>query len=114
MRRYDSAAAISAYRTVQEALSNAVKHARATRVTVTLRHAAAKQNGALLIDIADNGKGYDPAQASPGIGSVGVCGRADASTAAPPSPLAMKAPLLPSACRWRADLRQSGARRAGV
>jgi two-component system sensor histidine kinase UhpB len=76
--RLDSAVAISAYRTVQEALSNAVKHARATRVAVTLRRAAQPQENALLIEIADNGKGYDPAQASAGIGIIGMRERADA------------------------------------
>ncbi|MYN07485.1 sensor histidine kinase [Pseudoduganella aquatica] len=76
--KLDSAVAISAYRTVQEALSNVVKHARATRVTVSLRQAAGPQGSTLLIEVADNGKGYDPAQASPGIGIIGMRERADA------------------------------------
>ncbi|KQV85159.1 hypothetical protein ASD15_08580 [Massilia sp. Root351] len=74
----DGAVAISAYRTVQEALSNVVKHAKATRVTVALRRAAAPQDSALLIEVADNGKGYDPALASAGIGIIGMRERADA------------------------------------
>lgn len=72
--RLDNAAAISAYRTVQEALSNVVKHARATRATVSLE----QEDGMLLIRVADNGKGYDPAQSSPGIGIVGMRERVDA------------------------------------
>jgi len=60
--------AISAYRIVQEALSNVVKHARATQAAVTL----ALEEGALRMQIADNGRGYDTAQASAGIGLVGM------------------------------------------
>jgi two-component system sensor histidine kinase UhpB len=60
--------AISAYRIVQEALSNVVKHARATRATVTL----ALGEGQLRMQITDNGKGFDTAQASTGIGLVGM------------------------------------------
>jgi two-component system sensor histidine kinase UhpB len=47
-------------------------------VAVTLRRAAQPQENALLIEIADNGKGYDPAQASAGIGIIGMRERADA------------------------------------
>lgn len=60
--------AISAYRIVQEALSNVVKHARATHSTVELM----QEQGALHMRIADNGRGFDPAQASSGIGLVGM------------------------------------------
>jgi two-component system sensor histidine kinase UhpB len=66
--RLDGALAISAYRVVQEALTNVLKHARATRAVVTLAMDAA----ALCITIADNGRGYDPAQASSGIGIIGM------------------------------------------
>jgi two-component system sensor histidine kinase UhpB len=59
---------ISAYRIVQEALSNVVKHARATQVTVALSLDAA----GLRMRIADNGAGFDPALASAGIGIVGM------------------------------------------
>lgn len=60
--------AISAYRIVQEALSNIVKHARATQATVSL----ALEAGELRMQIADNGAGFDPAQASAGIGLIGM------------------------------------------
>ncbi len=40
----------------QEATTNAIKHARATRITVHL----AAQNGSLTLSIADNGCGFDP------------------------------------------------------
>jgi PAS domain S-box-containing protein len=48
-----------AYRVVQEALSNANKHARATTIAVTLEALA----GQLRIEIADDGVGFDSAKA---------------------------------------------------
>lgn len=62
--------AISAYRIVQEAVSNVVKHARATHATVELM--LMQEQGTLHMRIADNGRGFDPAQASSGIGLVGM------------------------------------------
>ena len=51
--------AITCYRLVQEALSNVVKHAGATRAAVRLaRHESLPL---LLIDVADDGRGFDPA-----------------------------------------------------
>lgn len=66
--RMEKNIAISAYRIVQEALANVVKHARATHATVTL----AREAGALHMGIADNGKGFDATQAAGGIGLVGM------------------------------------------
>lgn len=66
--KLDGETAISAYRIIQEALSNIVKHARSSEASVTL----ALGGGALRIGIADNGAGFDPAQASNGIGIVGM------------------------------------------
>ncbi len=48
-----------AYRVVQEALSNANKHARATRITVSVEALA----GQLRIEIGDDGVGFDSAKA---------------------------------------------------
>jgi signal transduction histidine kinase len=48
----------------QEALTNVSKHARATRVDVTLSNVG----GALVLTIADNGIGFDPARAAKGAG----------------------------------------------
>jgi len=42
------------YRIVQEALTNVARHAQATNVSVTLRHA----DGDLHLDVVDNGVGY--------------------------------------------------------
>jgi signal transduction histidine kinase len=56
------------YRLVQEALTNAVKHAGATRVDVVVRETA----DALFITVRDDGGGFDPAEQSPGFGLVGM------------------------------------------
>ncbi|HNT76585.1 MAG TPA: histidine kinase [Anaerolineae bacterium] len=53
------------YRIANEALNNALRHARATEVTLTLREAA----GQLRMAIVDNGCGFDPhAQDAGGMG----------------------------------------------
>lgn len=44
------------FRIVQEALTNVVRHAEATQVSLTVRHEAGP-DGALLLTIVDNGKG---------------------------------------------------------
>ncbi|MGV7209283.1 sensor histidine kinase [Oxalobacteraceae bacterium A2-2] len=66
--RLEGGMAISAYRIVQEALSNIVKHARAGQAVVTL----AVEQGGLRMEIVDDGAGFDPALASAGIGLVGM------------------------------------------
>lgn len=66
--RMEGEVAISAYRIVQEALSNVVKHARATHASVSLSLEA----GELRMRITDNGVGFDAALASAGIGLVGM------------------------------------------
>jgi two-component system sensor histidine kinase UhpB len=66
--RLESGIGISAYRIVQEALSNIVKHARATQASVAL----SLDEAGLHMRIADNGIGFDPALVSQGIGIVGM------------------------------------------
>ncbi|HXG38141.1 MAG TPA: ATP-binding protein [Bacteroidota bacterium] len=53
-RRYESEVEIALYRIAQEALSNAVKHARASKILVQLKHV---DNHVRLI-VEDNGKGF--------------------------------------------------------
>jgi two-component system sensor histidine kinase UhpB len=60
--------AISAYRIVQEALSNVMKHAGAAHAQVSL----VLQGGVLRIAVADDGAGFDPVLASEGIGIIGM------------------------------------------
>ena len=56
------------YRIVQESLTNIHKHAEATMVTVGLQQHA----GQIYLSIADNGKGFDPAQNTTGFGLQGM------------------------------------------
>lgn len=68
--------AISAYRIVQEALSNVMKHAGATSAQVSLILSEPKHE--LHIEVADNGAGFDTKSASEGIGIIGMRERVDA------------------------------------
>jgi two-component system, NarL family, sensor histidine kinase UhpB len=53
---------------VQEALTNVVKHAHAATVHVAIRLA----DGELVVEIQDDGVGFDPAQHTPGFGLAGM------------------------------------------
>jgi signal transduction histidine kinase/methanogenic corrinoid protein MtbC1 len=66
--RLDAEVESAAYRLVQEALSNIVKHAHAGRVRVTARESGTE----LEIEIADNGCGFDPGHAGGGFGLTGM------------------------------------------
>jgi len=63
------------FRIVQEALANAIRHARATRVGVGLE----RHDGRLLAFVQDDGVGFDPTQAanSGRLGLVGMRERAE-------------------------------------
>ncbi|WP_169514625.1 sensor histidine kinase [Actinokineospora enzanensis] len=61
---------LAAYRIVQEALTNALKHGRATSAHVTVRHSA----DGTVIEIRDNGRGARAYQ--PGRGLTGIAERA--------------------------------------
>ncbi|HEY7293384.1 MAG TPA: ATP-binding protein [Dehalococcoidia bacterium] len=52
------------YRIAQEALTNAAKHARATRVAVDL----VREPGAVTLTVRDDGRGFDPRLVGPGHG----------------------------------------------
>ena len=60
------------YRVVQEALTNCVRHARASRVEVTLK----RDGPTLQVSVADNGIGFDRATRTPGLGLRGIEERA--------------------------------------
>jgi two-component system, NarL family, sensor histidine kinase UhpB len=62
--------AISAYRIVQEALSNIMKHSGATSAQVSLVLSGAER--LLRIEVADDGAGFDTHSASEGIGIIGM------------------------------------------
>jgi signal transduction histidine kinase len=59
---------LSAYRIVQEALTNAIKHAGPTRATVTVRWTDAR----LELDIVDEGNGARSSPAGDGNGLIGM------------------------------------------
>jgi signal transduction histidine kinase len=52
---------VALYRVVQEALNNIAKHARATRVAVSL----IQRPDHTELRVSDNGRGFDPAKISP-------------------------------------------------
>ncbi|MEW6022362.1 MAG: ATP-binding protein [Pseudomonadota bacterium] len=62
--------AISAYRIVQEALSNVMKHAGATFAQVSL--VLDEDHDVLRIAVEDDGQGFEPALSSEGIGIIGM------------------------------------------
>ena len=64
-------AELATYRIVQEALSNVMRHAHATRASVRITHEA----GRLLVTVEDDGRGFDPARAmSSDGGGLGLFG----------------------------------------
>jgi signal transduction histidine kinase len=58
-------AAASLYRVAQEAMNNIVRHAGATKVTLTLRRSPPSL---VTLTVTDNGKGFDPDAARAGFG----------------------------------------------
>ncbi len=54
------------YRIAQEALLNATRHARAAEVDVKIE--AVEHPGGVVVEVADDGVGFDPDRASPGSG----------------------------------------------
>ena len=56
------------YRVVQESLTNVAKHAGAARVRV----AAALHDGAVLLEVSDDGRGFDPRAQTSGFGLAGM------------------------------------------
>jgi signal transduction histidine kinase len=66
--RLDADLESTVYRLVQEALTNVAKHAGASRVLVRL----AESDGEVLIEVQDDGRGFDPNAVSPGFGVAGM------------------------------------------
>ena len=67
-------AAFGLTRIVQEALTNAAKHAQATRIEVTLSQ---PPSGGILCTICDNGRGFDPNDRQAGFGLLAMRERAE-------------------------------------
>ena len=68
--RAGAAVEAAVFRAAQESLSNVAKHARADRVQLTLSYAG----GLLLLDVADNGTGFDPGAPVNGTDGYGLTG----------------------------------------
>jgi signal transduction histidine kinase len=66
--RLDEGLETTVYRLVQEALTNVAKHARANRVRVAL----SESDGQLLVEVKDDGAGFDPEARSQGFGLAGM------------------------------------------
>jgi signal transduction histidine kinase len=67
-RRHAPGVEIALYRIIQEALTNAVKHAGGERIAVEV----AERDGTLHARVADDGGGFDPASADGGFGLTGM------------------------------------------
>ena len=61
-----------AIRILEEALANAVKHSDATSISILLDH----QEGKVLIEVRDDGKGFSPEEPSRGMGLTSMAERA--------------------------------------
>lgn len=72
--QFDDAVDIAVYRIVQEALTNAMRHARARTVRIRLR----QLGDTLRLEVEDDGCGMDPAAAQRGLGLLGATERAAA------------------------------------
>jgi signal transduction histidine kinase len=69
-KRLPSEIEIAPYRIVQEALTNAVRHAAASRIQVLLQHKPA----AVMVAIEDDGRGFDPGQRPTNGDKLGLLG----------------------------------------
>jgi signal transduction histidine kinase len=66
--RYPELVETVAFRVIQEALENVRRHAQARKVWVRLE----EENGWLVGEVRDDGRGFNPAQATPGLGLSGM------------------------------------------
>jgi signal transduction histidine kinase len=67
-RQLPAGVELSAYRIIQEALTNTLKHAGPARASVTVRY----DNGAVEVEVVDDGQGPPPDR--PGTGGKGLVG----------------------------------------
>jgi len=66
--------AIAIYRLIQEGLTNAHRHGKATRVEIVVKHAPphAGREDQVLVEVNDNGKGLHVQQVRKGMGIIGM------------------------------------------
>ena len=66
--RYPELVETVAFRVIQEALENVRRHAQARRVFLRVE----EEEGWLLGEVRDDGKGFDPERTTPGLGLSGM------------------------------------------
>ena len=71
LNHLSEAVRITAYRVVQECLTNISRHASARRVSLQVERQAVRDNDELVITVGDDGKGFDPTR-SEGFGLSGM------------------------------------------
>jgi signal transduction histidine kinase len=69
----ENSAAIHVYRILQEALNNAIRHARASEIWIRLQYSC----GSLVLEVEDHGTGFIESSDRPGIGLAGMHERAE-------------------------------------
>ena len=73
--RFDREIEIALFRIVQEAVNNAIRHAKASSIEVVIE----RDGEDISLEIRDNGRGFDPArEAGKGVGLQSMNDRADA------------------------------------
>jgi signal transduction histidine kinase len=77
----DSVNALHVLRIFQEAFGNILGHAEATKISVICREETREGRQGVLIEVADNGKGYSGTDGSRGHGLKNMASRADALAA---------------------------------
>ncbi len=68
----DDTVKISVYRIIQESLTNVLKHASASEITVKLQYHKPNGSEYISLDINDNGIGIDMENLKPGLGLLGM------------------------------------------
>jgi PAS domain S-box-containing protein len=72
-RKLDYGLKLTLYRIVQEQLTNILKYAEASKISITIKEHSKK----VMLIISDNGKGFDPTTKRKGIGFNNIINRAD-------------------------------------
>ncbi|ULH17764.1 hypothetical protein MF271_20370 (plasmid) [Deinococcus sp. KNUC1210] len=62
------------FRSIEEAIGNVLKHAQASRVEVSLSY-----TDMFRLEVSDNGRGFDPAEITPGLGLLCLAARVESS-----------------------------------
>lgn len=68
---------LAAYRLVEEALNNAVRHGSASTAEVRVHLTGRKHGTDLVVEVRDDGRGFDPMTAAPGLGLAVLRDRAE-------------------------------------